>query len=415
MDKKEIFLKNDFNIIKEGSAYYYVHTEDNNSVPSKSMKVFYNKKMEINRDVTCLAVNAYRNLFNQKKLVIIDCMAASGISSIRMIKECNNIKRIFINDINPAAIDLIRKNIKLNDIKGKSPELVISQKDANLLFSEIAQNICPHLKNSTERPNIISIDPFGTPNLYVDSAFKAIQRKSGLICITATDTAVLFGVRPKACVRKYMSKPLRIEYCKEIGARILIYFVSRIANINKLGIIPLLTFYSNHFIRIFALTMKNQKKISNYINNYGYILHCNNCGYRSTYQTDIIMIQCKCPVCGDNGKLNYAGPLWVGEIHDFNFLKEILNLNNESNYSNYKKLEKILSFALNEIEMPISYYNIHKLCQKLKLQQVPNMQEILDLITKQGYKASRTHFDFTSIKTDMNLELLKNKLLEKYK
>ena len=65
--------------------------------------------------------------------------------------------------------------------------------------------------------------------------------------------------------------------------------------------------------------------------------------------------------------------------------------------------------------MPVSYYNIHKLCHKLKLQQVPNMQEILDLITKQGYKASRTHFDFTAIKTDMNMDLLKNELLEKYK
>ena len=149
----------------------------------------------------------------------------------------------------------------MNNINSKSPEILISQKDANLLFSEIAQNTCSHLKNSHERPNIISIDPFGTPNLYVDSAFKAIQRKSGLMCITATDTAVLFGVRPQACVRKYMSNPLRIEYCKEIGARILIYFVSRIANINNLGIIPLLTFYSSHFIRIFALTMKNQKKI----------------------------------------------------------------------------------------------------------------------------------------------------------
>ena len=415
MDKKEIFLTNDFNIIKEGSADFYVHSADINSIPSKSMKVFYNKKMEINRDVTCLAINAYRNLFNQKNLVIVDCMAASGMSSIRMIKECNNIKRIFINDMNPVAIDLIRKNIKLNNINSKSPEILISQKDANLLFSEIAQNTCSHLKNSQERPNIISIDPFGTPNLYVDSAFKAIQRKSGLMCITATDTAVLFGVRPQACVRKYMSNPLRIEYCKEIGARILIYFVSRIANINNLGIMPLLTFYSSHFIRIFALTMKNQKKISNYINNYGYIIHCNNCGYRSTYQTNIILIQHECPLCGDNGKLNYAGPLWVGEIHDFNFLKEILNLNNESIYSNHKKLEKILSFALNEIKMPVSYYNIHKLCKKLKLQQVPNMQEILNLITKQGYKASRTHFDFTSIKTDMNMDLLKNQLLEKYK
>ena len=413
MDKKDIFFKNDYIIIKEGFADFYVHSADISSIPSKSMKVFYNKKMEINRDASCLAINAYHNLFNKKNLIIVDSMAASGVSSIRMIKECNYIKKIFINDINPVAVDLIHRNIKLNNII--DPKIIISQKDTNLLFSEIAQNTCHHFKNSQERPNVISIDPFGTPNLYIDSAFKAIQKTNGLMCITATDTAVLFGVRPNACVRKYMSKPLRNEYTKETGARILIYFISRIANINKLGIIPFLTFYSNHFIRVFALTLKNKEEISNYTKNYGFIIHCNNCGYRSTHQTNIIAIQIECPLCGDKVKLDYAGPLWIGEIHNKFYLKEILNLNKESNYSNKKKLNKIFLFALNEINMPVSYYNIHKLCQQLNLQKVPNMQDILNLIIKQGYKASRTHFDFTSIKTDMNIDLLKKQLLEKYK
>jgi len=411
MDKKEIFLKNDFTLIKEGSADFYVHVAD---IPSKSMKVFYNKKMELNRDVSCLAVKAYSNLFNQKTLVIVDCMAASGISSIRMIKECNKIKRIFINDINPVAIDLIHKNIKLNNITGKNPEFIISQKDANLLFSEIAQNSNPRLKTSQERPNLISIDPFGTPNRYVDNAFKAIQKTNGLLCITATDTAVLFGVRPQACIRKYMSKPLHTEYCKEIGARILVHFIARLANINKLGIIPLLTFYSNHFIRVFALTVQSQKKISNYFKNYGFIIHCHNCGYRSI-ENDILAIPSQCPVCGDSGKLDYAGPLWVGKLHDDIFIKEILNLNLKFSYSNQKKLDKILTFALDEINMPALYYNIHKLSQKLKLQKVPKMEDILKIITKQGYRGSRTHFDFISIKTDMGYEMLVKLILEKYK
>ena len=411
MDKKKNLLKNDFTLIKEGSADFFIHIAD---IPSKSMKVFYNKKMEINRDVSCLAVNAYRRLFSQKNLVIVDSMAASGISSLRMIKECNDIQKIFINDINPVAIDLIHKNIKLNKIIGKSPEIIISQKDANLLFSEISQNTYSHIKNSQERPNVISIDPFGTPNLYVDSAFKAIQKTNGLMCITATDTAVLFGVRPQACIRKYISKPLHTEYCKEIGARILVHFIARLANINKLGIIPILTFYSNHFIRVFALTIKDKKEISKNFINYGYIVHCNNCGFRLTYQGEIIGFQIECPFCKEKGKLDYAGPLWVGKLHDDIFIKEILNLNSKFSYSNQKKLDKILTFALDEFNMPALYYNIHKLSQKLKLQKVPKMEDLLKIITKQGYRGSRTHFDFTSIKTDMKHEMLIKLILEKY-
>lgn len=102
----------------------------------------------------------------------------------------------------------------------------------------------------------------------------------------ATDTAVLFGVRPLSCIRKYMSKPLHTEYCKEIGARILLYFVSRIANINNMGIIPLLTFYNSHFIRVFCLTFKNRNKIRQFFKNYKYSIHCNNCGFRSILQGD---------------------------------------------------------------------------------------------------------------------------------
>jgi len=414
MEKKESSLKDDLKIIREGSADFYIHSTDFNDIPSKSMKVFYNPKMEINRDISNLAVNAYATLYNQGYLNIVDSMAASGISAIRMIKECININRIYINDLNPIAIDLVQKNLELNKIEDGKPELIIGRKDANFLFSEIEQNKFPRLDNSHKKPNVISIDPFGTPNLYIDSALKAIQRTHGLICITATDTAVLFGIRQKACIRKYMAKSLHTEYCKEIGARILVHFIARIANINNLGIIPILTFYSNHFIRVFALTIKDKNEISKNFINYGFIIHCNNCEYRTSIQNSLLNLPHNCPNCGESEKLNYAGPLWVGEIHESSFIEELLNLNSKFDYSNKKKIDKILTLILNEIDMPISYLNVHKLCQKLKLSNVPKMDKILDLIKEKGFKASRTHFDFTSIKTDINLGLLKKLLLKRY-
>ena len=248
-----------FVIRKEGLAEFYIFERDDDSIPSKSMSVFYNKKMEINRDISSLAIKAYNKLYNQD-LVIVDSMAASGISSIRLLLECENIKKLYINDINPIAVELIQKNLALNQLKTDGIRIEISRKDSNFLLSEIAQDNHLHAESEINKPNVISIDPFGTPNLYINSVFNAIQRSNGLVCITATDTAVLFGIRPKACIRKYMSKPLHNDYCKEIGARILIYFISRMANVNKLGIIPLLTFYSNHFIRVFALTIKDKKK-----------------------------------------------------------------------------------------------------------------------------------------------------------
>lgn len=369
--------KKDLTLIKEGLVEFYIHNVDKESIPSKAMNVFYNKKMEINRDISSLAINTYVNLYEQDELIIVDSMAASGISSIRMLKECKNIKKIFINDINLDAVKLIKKNIRLNNFDKTPIQIEITRKDANLLFSEIVSKTCIFSDGREKNPNIISIDPFGTPNLYIDSAFKALQKVNGLMCVTATDTAVLFGIRPKACIRKYFSKPLHNEYCKEIGGRILIYFISRIANLNKMGIFPLLTFYSGHFIRFFCLSFKNKKKISNSFKNYGYIIHCKNCGYRSAFKDNILILPNACPVCDDKEALDYAGPLWIDNIHDINFVKELLVLNNNYKVSNKNRIEKLLNFAMEEIDMPVSYYNIHKLCQELKIASVPKIKDII--------------------------------------
>jgi tRNA G26 N,N-dimethylase Trm1 len=82
------------------SVEFYLYKNDNDSIPSKSMGVFYNERMEINRDISILAILTYNKLINRDSLVMVDCMAASGIGSIRLLKASNNFKKIFINDIN---------------------------------------------------------------------------------------------------------------------------------------------------------------------------------------------------------------------------------------------------------------------------------------------------------------------------
>lgn len=132
-------MENNFSIINEGSAKIYIPSTNLNSIPSKSMTVFFNSKMEINRDVSNLSILAYNSLINKDSLIIVDAMAASGVSSIRMLNECKNIKKIYINDINPLAVELLRKNIFLNELDHHSAQIITSKKDANLLLHEIEQ------------------------------------------------------------------------------------------------------------------------------------------------------------------------------------------------------------------------------------------------------------------------------------
>jgi tRNA (guanine26-N2/guanine27-N2)-dimethyltransferase len=390
---------------KEGSVEFFIYKQDSEKIPSKSMNVFYNEKMILNRDVTNLAIGAYKKLWNLSTLKFIDSMAASGVGTIRLLKELKEFNEIYINDLNPLAVNLIKKNLQINKID--LSKVVVSQDDANSLFSKFNYQNSHTSDKMFNKVDIISIDPFGTPNLYIDMAFKAIKSQNGLMCITATDTPVLFGVKPNVCIRKYMSKSLHTEYCKEIGARILVYFISRMANINNLGIMPILSFYSNHFIRIFIITVKKKKRIIDYFSNYGYILHCNNCGYRAQISNNILEIHQNCPLCDQGDCLQYSGPLWIGKLHNEPFLREILFQNNRKNYLNKNIIEKKLKFALDEIQMPPFYYNIHNLCHKLKLKFVPKIKNVIETINNLNYKASRTHFDYLAIKTDMNILDLK--------
>jgi tRNA (guanine26-N2/guanine27-N2)-dimethyltransferase len=396
--------------LKEGLASFYLPVDNVEQVPSKSMEVFYNKKMALNRDITTLALLAYKILYSPKYLSVVDSMAASGVGAIRLLLECEEIQKIYINDLNPVAILLIKKNLELNNLNEITHNIIVSNKDANFLFAEINQN---YMLNPDDeiKPNVISIDPFGTPNLYLDSAFKAIKKSMSLICITATDSAVLFGIKPEVCFRKYLAKPLHNEYCKEIGTRILLHFIARIANVNKLGIIPLLSFYSQHFIRIICLSFKEVHEINKTFINYGYIIHCNKCGYRKAVNYDIINLRSECPNCNSQKYFDYAGPLWIGEIHQKRFIKTIIKLNQQLNLPNKKRLIKLFDIIQDEIEMPLSYYNVHKLSKNLKINSVPKIESIITSIRKEGYKASRTHFDFTSIKTNLDLQRLKELLV----
>ena len=86
--------KNKYITKQEGSVEFLLHEIDNNAIPSKSMNVFYNKRMEINRDISILAIIAYSKIFSQESLVVVDSMAASGVGPIRLLKNTNNIEKI---------------------------------------------------------------------------------------------------------------------------------------------------------------------------------------------------------------------------------------------------------------------------------------------------------------------------------
>src|SRR3989344_2036986 len=167
-------------IIEEGLAKINI---ENKKIVSKNMEVFYNPIMSLNRDISVLLLNS----LDKKNMQIADPLAASGIRGIRFLKELNKnkIRKIYINDIDKNAVKSIKENLKLTGF------------------------------------DYIDIDPFGTPNPFLDAACKRLARE-GIMAVTATDTSALAGTYPQACIRKYWAVPKKDAIMHETGLRILI-------------------------------------------------------------------------------------------------------------------------------------------------------------------------------------------------
>src|SRR3989338_10993986 len=189
-----------YKIIQEGKARLKIPLAEK---VSKDMGVFYNPVMQQNRDISVLLLNSMEN----KSMQIADPLAASGIRSIRFLKELKKgkIKNITVNDYSKDAIKLIKSNLELNKIKWKeSKKIQIINEEANLF-----------LLNSMGF-DYIDIDPFGTPNPFLDSACKRISR-NGILAVTATDTSALCGTYINACKRKYWAIPKNDAIMQKLG------------------------------------------------------------------------------------------------------------------------------------------------------------------------------------------------------
>jgi tRNA (guanine26-N2/guanine27-N2)-dimethyltransferase len=339
---------NRFEQITEGKALIFAPKEKK---VSKKLPVFYNPAMRLNRDISVLLLNSIKN----KCMQIALPLAGTGVRGIRLILELGKgkMKSISINDYSEKAVVVINRNLALNKIK-KSKKIAVTSKDANVFLLE------------STGFDYIDIDPFGTPNYFLDSAIKRIARK-GILAVTATDTSALAGSFPAACKRKYWASPLRTHLKHEAGLRILIRKVQLIAAQFEKALTPVYSYSDQHYMRVFFSCEKGRHK------------------------SDKIIEQ--------HGNLGDAGPMWLGRLWDKKLAAGIAA----------KSSEKILKTIAKESKIDsVGFYEVHNLCKKNKISNIPKASAIIAAIRKKGFRASQTHFSPTGIRSDIPEKTLVN-------
>lgn len=354
---------------------------------SSQAPVFYNPHMEMNRDLSILAIQVFQKQEN-REINICDLFGGSGIRGVRYKNEIDGVGEVSINDISETANHYERHNIELNSLS----DVEVYQHDASMF-----------LRMKRGEFDVIDIDPFGTPSPFLDSAGYCARRNS-LLCVTATDTSALCGTYEEPCIRKYNSKPYKSEYCHENGIRILAGFVALTLSKYAKYIEVKMSHSTEHYMRLYLEVKKGSKKTDASLKNIGYISHCKSCLYRQTSSGLASPIDEICPICGE--KLVHAGPLWLGPIQDGDFIQRMIDEADNKKINSEKEALKLLNKCLAESDAPATFYDVHSICKSLKIS-APKFDLILSELEHAGFEAIKTHYNPIGIKTDAGIEEIK--------
>lgn len=378
-------MNHDVSEIKEGKTSLLVPSSAlSQSVPPKN-PAFFNPNAKWNRDISMLVYKVYTSSLKNKTLA--DSICGVGARGLRASVEVPQIETIYFNDLNPIAIEFAKESAKLNQVQDKC------------IFK--TNEVCKFLnfeEREIRRFDIVDLDPFGSPSPYVDCVLRSVSN-GGLISITATDTAVLCGVYPSVCYRKYYGFPIRSEYSNEIGVRLLVSFIALNATRFDLSVVPYFCHSNLHYLRVYLKIIFSSSLANTVSSKIGFIKHCQKC--KSRRVAKIREQNLVCDLCGT--KCIMAGPLWIDSIFDSDFVNSMLNeLKNSENSTSprndHNRLLKMMQICTSELPIP-AYFETDSIASSAKKSSI-SLDKVISTLASNGFQSSKTTMNEKGFKTD---------------
>jgi tRNA (guanine26-N2/guanine27-N2)-dimethyltransferase len=378
---------------------------------------------------------------NKDGITILDALAASGLRSIRYWKEIPGVKHVTINDLEAAAVERAKDNVRNNSLESMilndnskrdygicinhgdaTHEMYMSRKPQTSIFDPLKTTPLPTKQQQCPMWDVIDLDPYGSAAPFLDGAVQSVEN-GGLLCITCTDMAALGGSHPETAYGRYGSLPIQsAKYLQELALRILLYTISISAAKYGRTIKPILSVGMNFYVRVFVEVYNDKKGVSDLCLNMGNVYQSTQCssfitiphgqkggkngnGYQSTRINPSV-----CPETGAQFKI--GGPLWLGPLHDQSVVSVALKRLASGGSSNTSaeispnmnliatrsRLEGLLTSVSEELDTPL-YYTLPGLCLVLKCTSPP-LKSFKAAIVNAGYKVSGYHKEPGAIKTD---------------
>ncbi|GIX63261.1 tRNA (guanine(26)-N(2))-dimethyltransferase, putative [Babesia caballi] len=390
---------------------------------------------------------------------VLEMLAATGIRSIRYLKELGDyINHVYINDLDRNSAKAISLNCDLNGIPptryramcadgnqlaqlltppadmlrlmlmngniqkipcGFTPTKPFSAIDDHNRTVEQFLNIVAVSEGSDDRTryrnvvDVIDIDPYSTATVFLDSAIRCVK-SGGALFVTSTDMPTLCGNNPLVSFYKYGGSSIKATFCHELSLRILLYTIATTAAKYQRVMEPLISCSADFYVRVFVRISNNTQQCKHLSENCGVLLLCAQCDsfrilklgeYSEPKQRPTSLPGDLCGTCEEcGGRLKIGGPLYIGPIHNKEFVNATLQNAKEAagalpGVTQNAKIIGILTAISEELEDVPLHYNIPCQCQKWNLTTI-SPSAFKRCLEKLGYRASHFHREPQSLKTD---------------
>lgn len=350
----------------------------------KKMEVFYNPAKQLDRDISVIFLRTLVKLLG-KRVSVLDLLAASGIRGLRFGCEVDGIEKIYLNDGSKRAYRWMVENWRRNEQKLGCEVKLLNEEANRLLYS------------LNECFDYIDVDPFGSPNPFLEASILRIRRR-GILAVTATDTPVLYGVRKRACFKSYFALTEKTPFMREVGARILCRRVIEVGAQHEFAMYPVFTHAEKHYLRIYFQKELGAQKALKLLDQCGFLTYCENCLRRKAWYGLRYEERCE---CGAMSKV--IGPIFLGDLLSSEIISEMLKEAED------QRILKLLEIARDEANIKVPYHYVTtEFSSKLKLKE-PKVEELVMRLRKMG-DASRTIFSPKGFRTNLEIRRITEQL-----
>ncbi len=318
-------------------------------------------------------------------LTYAEPFSGTGIKAIRLALEGEGFVRFLLNDLSRSATELARLNWTQNAPKG---DVQIFNLDVHDFLETLFR---------LGRVDAMDVDPYGSSAPYVFNSVRAIKGE-GLVAFTFTDTQVLGGIHSEALYKRYHVAARKVSFLKEMQARIAVGNVIKEASVLNIAAVPVFAHVDKHYIRTYHVIRPRAKLALELVSKLN-SLFVSNCGYVTRDELY------RCPYCGD--KMMPVGPIYTGQLYDERIISVAKDLSEDC-----PECKRLFEAALEELDEIPYYYDLRILSSNLKTQ-TPATRYLLNALKEMGYRASRTAFYTSAVKTEAPFGVLRSLFYQK--